>query len=399
MRSKPIHTNRDHNKLSITSCNSENNKPSESTKKSVPIEFPYRLICFESTKTKQNQPKKSVPIEFPYRLICFESTKTKQKSPTKWIYQPQNTSSLTSYDKVVPIELHYERMDFQIKFTKQLSFIHIKFSVPDWFCVYAAIATKHALHIIWSQPTEDIFSEHEITTMKTNALKADPTLAPNINHIRITRTYRSTGYHPYLHQTVPINHVELIKSNKLRYWTDSESNEITFNLSTIHLPKKFLTAGIAVDDIEIVNIYRDTGDHSHFHQNIPIDGVLPSNNIPHFKDNGSIVFIIPTSDTNCQKADGSIKELYINLIHAIQENEIHKASCLITQIKKLKVKKIDRKCVWYKCDNTTKNVKNNKLYKCKRCLIVGYCSRLCQKRDWNSCIHKTICHQLIWQCS
>ena len=50
------------------------------------------------------------------------------------------------------------------------------------------------------------------------------------------------------------------------------------------------------------------------------------------------------------------------------------------------------KCGNIKCDRIRKDV--NKMYKCKGCCLVRYCSKRCQKIDWNAYNHKTCCKQL-----
>ena len=45
------------------------------------------------------------------------------------------------------------------------------------------------------------------------------------------------------------------------------------------------------------------------------------------------------------------------------------------------------------CNNKQCLNKNKKLRKCKKCLSVFYCSRLCQKRDWIK-THKYECKKI-----
>ena len=46
-----------------------------------------------------------------------------------------------------------------------------------------------------------------------------------------------------------------------------------------------------------------------------------------------------------------------------------------------------KECNWYQCQK-----KNCKLKKCKRCVSVFYCSKLCQKKDWKT-QHKFCCQK------
>ena len=50
-----------------------------------------------------------------------------------------------------------------------------------------------------------------------------------------------------------------------------------------------------------------------------------------------------------------------------------------------------------KCDNVgcnvTRSENNNKLYKCKQCQVIRYCSRKCQKIDWNKNNHTVLCER------
>eukprot|EP01083_Nonionella_stella_P058385 152910_1 len=50
-------------------------------------------------------------------------------------------------------------------------------------------------------------------------------------------------------------------------------------------------------------------------------------------------------------------------------------------------------CEWLYCANTKKGqrMKNSKWYKCAKCMIIYYCSKHCQKLDWNKGHHKQIC--------
>eukprot|EP01084_Bolivina_argentea_P049137 90416_1 len=45
-------------------------------------------------------------------------------------------------------------------------------------------------------------------------------------------------------------------------------------------------------------------------------------------------------------------------------------------------------CLWQKCD---KKKRNQKLFKCSGCKMAKYCSRKCQKKDWNKGLHSVIC--------
>ena len=56
-----------------------------------------------------------------------------------------------------------------------------------------------------------------------------------------------------------------------------------------------------------------------------------------------------------------------------------------------KEKWMNTKCGNIKCNNKRIDVR---LYKCKRCKIIRYCSKHCQKVDWNRFGHKRDCGQL-----
>ena len=54
-------------------------------------------------------------------------------------------------------------------------------------------------------------------------------------------------------------------------------------------------------------------------------------------------------------------------------------------------KKREMQCLWKKCNVRAKDMDKDKLYKCSRCKVARYCSRRCQKKDWNIGCHKELC--------
>ena len=59
------------------------------------------------------------------------------------------------------------------------------------------------------------------------------------------------------------------------------------------------------------------------------------------------------------------------------------------------MKKENMKCLWHECENKAYHLRSKRLYKCKRCRVARYCSKYCQKRDWNFGDHKQICNRFV----
>eukprot|EP01083_Nonionella_stella_P229622 812539_1 len=54
----------------------------------------------------------------------------------------------------------------------------------------------------------------------------------------------------------------------------------------------------------------------------------------------------------------------------------------------------DMRCYNDKCNVQRRELKHYKLYKCKGCRVIRYCSRQCQKHDWNQNKHRFVCRKL-----
>merc|ERR1711971_252918 len=58
-------------------------------------------------------------------------------------------------------------------------------------------------------------------------------------------------------------------------------------------------------------------------------------------------------------------------------------------VKANELKKENRiKCGWIKCTRWTTS---DTFYRCKKCKVVIYCSKHCQKKDWKRGLHKLTC--------
>ena len=57
--------------------------------------------------------------------------------------------------------------------------------------------------------------------------------------------------------------------------------------------------------------------------------------------------------------------------------------------------KLEMKCLWIECDKTAKDMKCEKLSKCKRCRVARYCSKRCPKLDWKYGDHNNICTRFV----
>lgn len=57
-----------------------------------------------------------------------------------------------------------------------------------------------------------------------------------------------------------------------------------------------------------------------------------------------------------------------------------------------KIKRNDTQCQNIKCSKRRKNT--DKFYKCRKCKVIRYCSKKCQKIDWNMYNHKSICKKI-----
>eukprot|EP01084_Bolivina_argentea_P128168 226590_1 len=58
------------------------------------------------------------------------------------------------------------------------------------------------------------------------------------------------------------------------------------------------------------------------------------------------------------------------------------------------IKRDEMQCQNIKCNMRRIDTKNAKLYRCKNCNVVRYCSKRCQKYDWNKNDHKYYCNRL-----
>ena len=58
-----------------------------------------------------------------------------------------------------------------------------------------------------------------------------------------------------------------------------------------------------------------------------------------------------------------------------------------------KWKKKEMECLWAGCKRIAWTTQRGTLYLCKRCKVARYCSRRCQKKDWERGEHKSVCSQ------
>ena len=84
-----------------------------------------------------------------------------------------------------------------------------------------------------------------------------------------------------------------------------------------------------------------------------------------------------------ESSDYSIMSLVIwttqwNFVHLFEQNKLAVSECA--------------RCNY--CDSKKKQEKAMKMKRCKKCKLAWYCSRKCQKRDWNLGNHKIICKKL-----
>eukprot|EP01084_Bolivina_argentea_P077082 139757_1 len=86
---------------------------------------------------------------------------------------------------------------------------------------------------------------------------------------------------------------------------------------------------------------------------------------------------------------------YLLLKHKDGLKHFININCKYTKINEKKLKWKYVTCQWYKCNNSKINLikrnKTKKWKKCSGCLLARYCSKKCQKLDWNKGFHKRLC--------